>query len=130
MVNLGLGLILALLIPTFNFSIHVLSNLPLIKTAPSFLNKSTSALGVHQTSMFLKYIDKAAANGLALILITHNVHYAYPVGNSFTVLNRGKSLGIFQKKDISREELLSMMADWKELVKPEVELKEMDRLNS
>ena len=65
-----------------------------------------------------------------MILITHNVHHAYPVGNSFTVLNRGKSLWTFQKKDISREELLSMMADGKELVKLEVELKEMDRLNS
>ena len=42
--------------------------------------------------------SKAAVNGLAMILITHNVHHAYPVGNSFTVLNRGKSLGFFQKK--------------------------------
>ena len=130
MVNLGLGLILTLLIPTFNFSIHALSNLHLIKTAPSFLNKSTSALGVHQASMVLKYIVKAAANGLAVILITHNVHHTYPVGNSFTVLNIGKSLETFQKKDISREELLSMMAGGEELDKLEVELKEMDRLNT
>jgi len=50
------------------------------------------------TSVVLKYIVKAAANGLVVILITHNVHHAYPVGNSFTVLNRGKSLGTFQKK--------------------------------
>jgi len=62
------------------------------------LNKSTSALGVHQASMVLKYEIKAATNGLAVILITHNVHPAYPVGNSFTVLNRGKSLGTFKKK--------------------------------
>ena len=62
------------------------------------LDEPTSALGVHQASMVLKYIVKAAANGLAVILITHNVHHAYPVGNSFTVLNRGKSLGTFQKK--------------------------------
>ena len=48
--------------------------------------------------MFLKYIVKATANGLAVILITHNVHHAYPVGNSFTVLSRGKSLWTFQKK--------------------------------
>ena len=68
--------------------------------------------------------------GLAVILITHNVHHTYPVGNSFTVLNRGKSLRTFQKKDISREELLSMMAGGEELDKLEVELKEMDRLNS
>ena len=80
--------------------------------------------------MVLKYVVRAAVNGLAMILITHNVHHAYTVGNSFTVLNRGKSLGIFQKKDISREELLSMMDDGKEFVKLEVEIKKMYRLNT
>ena len=86
------------MILTFNFSIHALSYLPLIKTTPSFLNKSTYALSVHQASMVFKYIVKATANGLAVILITHNVHHAYPVENSFTFLNRGKSLVTFQKK--------------------------------
>ena len=65
------------------------------------LDEPTSALGVHQASMVLKYIVKAASEGLAVILITHNVHHAYPVGNSFTVLNRGRSLGTFNKKDIT-----------------------------
>ena len=94
------------------------------------LDEPTSALGVHQASMVLKYVVKAASEGLAVILITHNVHHAYPVGNSFTVLNRGKSLGTFKKEDISREELLGMMAGGEELDKLEVELKEMNRLNS
>ena len=94
------------------------------------LDEPTSALGVHQASMVLKYVVKAASEGLAVILITHNVHHAYPVGNSFTVLNRGRSLGTFSKKDISREELLGMMAGGEELDKLEVELKEMGRLNS
>jgi len=79
--------------------------------------------------MVIKYIVKAATIRLAMILITHNVYHAYPVGNSFTVLNRGKSLGTFKKKDISWEELLNMMAGREELAKLEVELKEMDRLN-
>ena len=65
-----------------------------------------------------------------MILIAYKVHHAYPVGNSFTLLDKRKSLGTFQKKDISREELLSMMAGGEELAKLEVELKEMDRLNS
>ena len=78
--------------------------------------------------MVLKYVVKAASQGLAVILITHNVHHAYPVGNSFTVLNRGKSLGTFNKKDISREELLGMMAGGEELDKLEVELEEMNRI--
>ena len=80
--------------------------------------------------MVLKYIVKAASQGLAVILITHNVHHAYPVGNSFTVLNRGRSMGTFKKSDISREKLLSMMAGGEELNKLEVELKEMDRIAS
>ena len=80
--------------------------------------------------MLLKYIVTAAAQGLAVILITHNVHHAYPVGNSFTVLNRGKSLGTYEKKNITREKLLSMMAGGEELDKLEVELKEMNRLST
>ena len=93
------------------------------------LDEPTSALGVHQASVVLKYIVKAASQGLAVILITHNVHHAFPVGNSFTVLNRGKSLGTYSKKDLSREKLLGMMAGGEELNKLEVELKEMDRIN-
>ena len=69
-------------------------------------------------------------NTIAIILITHNVHHAYPVGNSFTVLNRGKSLGTFNKTHISREELLGMMAGGEELDKLEVELEEMNRINN
>ena len=80
--------------------------------------------------MVLKYVVKAASQGLAVILITHNVHHAYPVGNSFTVLNRGKSLGTFNKKDISREELLGMIAGGEELDNLEVELEEMNRINN
>ena len=93
------------------------------------LDEPTSALGVHQASVVLKYIVKAAASGLGVILITHNVHHAYPVGNSFTILNRGKSMGTFDKKDLSREKLLGMMAGGEELDKLEVELKEIDRTN-
>ena len=92
------------------------------------LDEPTSALGVHQASVVLKYVVKAASEGLGVILITHNVHHAYPVGNSFTVLNRGKSLGTYRKENITREKLLGMMAGGEELDKLEVELKEMDRL--
>ena len=94
------------------------------------LDEPTSALGVHQASVVLKYIVKAASQGLAVILITHNVHHAYPVGSSFTVLNRGKSLGTYEKKNITREKLLSMMAGGEELDKLEVELKEMNRVSN
>ncbi len=43
--------------------------------------------------------------------------------------NRGKSMGTYPKKDLSREKLLGMMAGGEELDKLEVELKEMDRIS-
>ena len=38
LLNLGLGFLISLSIPFFNFSIHFTSNFPLIKMAPSLLN--------------------------------------------------------------------------------------------
>jgi simple sugar transport system ATP-binding protein len=50
------------------------------------------------------------------------------VGNSFTILSRGKSMGTYSKQKLSREKLLNMMAGGEELDKLEVELKEIDRI--
>ena len=79
------------------------------------LDEPTSALGVAQTSMVLKYIDKVRKKGLAVILITHNVRHAYAVGDRFTVLNRGATLGTHTRDEISIDELQNLMAGGKEL---------------
>ena len=79
------------------------------------LDEPTSALGVAQTSMVLKYINQVQQKGLGVIFITHNVRHAFAVGNRFTVLNRGKTLGTFDKSEISLEELQNLMAGGKEL---------------
>ncbi|OYR17754.1 ATP-binding cassette domain-containing protein [Brucella grignonensis] len=79
------------------------------------LDEPTSALGVAQTSMVLKYIDQVRNNGLGVIFITHNVRHAYAVGNRFTALNRGKTLGTFAKDEINLDGLQNLMAGGKEL---------------
>lgn len=79
------------------------------------LDEPTSALGVAQTSMVLKYINQVRAKGLGVIFITHNVRHAYAVGDRFTVLNRGRTLGTFAKDAISMDELQNMMAGGREL---------------
>jgi simple sugar transport system ATP-binding protein len=79
------------------------------------LDEPTSALGVAQTSMVLKYIHQVRSNGLGVIFITHNVRHAYAVGDRFTVLNRGKTLGTFTKSEIQIDSLQNLMAGGKEL---------------
>jgi len=91
------------------------------------LDEPTAALGVKQSGIVLKMVAQARARGIGVILITHNVHHAYPIGDKFAILNRGRQIYYKDKKDASREEVLSMMAggrEWREL---EFELKEFDR---
>ena len=74
------------------------------------LDEPTSALGVKQSGVVLRYIKAAADRGLGVIFITHNPNHAYPVGDRFLLLNRGKSLGDFAKDEISITELTRLMA--------------------
>jgi simple sugar transport system ATP-binding protein len=79
------------------------------------LDEPTAALGVKEAGIVLRYIAQARARGLGVVFITHNVHHAYPVGDRFTILNRGRSLGTYDRSQISREELVTMMAGGEEL---------------
>jgi simple sugar transport system ATP-binding protein len=86
------------------------------------LDEPTAALGVKQSVNVLKLISKARQRGISVIFITHNVNHAYPIGDSFTLLNRGKSLGTYLKQDVSKEEVLDMMAGGEEMQKLMAEL--------
>jgi simple sugar transport system ATP-binding protein len=88
------------------------------------LDEPTSALGVKQASMVLLYVEQARARGLGVIFITHNVNHAYPVGDKFMLLNRGRSMGYFRKEEISRDRVTAMMAGGEELAELENRLAE------
>jgi len=79
------------------------------------LDEPTSALGVKQAGVVLRYVAQARDRGVGVVLITHNPHHAHPVGDRFLVLNRGRSLGNVAKSEVSREELTRLMAGGAEL---------------
>jgi simple sugar transport system ATP-binding protein len=79
------------------------------------LDEPTSALGVRQSGIVLKYVIQAREMGRAVIFITHNPHHAYPVGDRFVLLKRGRMMGSYTKAETSLEQLTSMMAGGAEL---------------
>jgi len=79
------------------------------------LDEPTAALGVKQSGVVLKYIIQARERGLGVIFITHNPHHAYPVGDRFLLLNRGASIGYYEKNQVTRDELTGLMAGGAEL---------------
>ena len=91
------------------------------------LDEPTAALGVKEAGVVLRYIAQARARGLGVIFITHNPHHAYPIGDHFTLLNRGRSYGTFAKSEISREEIVAMMAGGEEMKELSHELAEFAR---
>lgn len=79
------------------------------------LDEPTAALGVKQSGVVLRYILQAKNRGLGVVLITHNPHHAYPVGDRFMVLKRGRSIGYHLKEEISIDDLTAQMAGGAEL---------------
>src|SRR5690606_19307008 len=79
------------------------------------LDEPTSALGVRQTANVLATIDRVRKTGIGIVFITHNVRHALAVGDRFTVLNRGKTLGTALRGEITPEALQDMMAGGAEM---------------
>ncbi|MEA3351058.1 MAG: ATP-binding cassette domain-containing protein [Chloroflexota bacterium] len=94
------------------------------------LDEPTASLGVKQAGTVLRYIAQARIRGLGVIFITHNPHHAYAVGDRFIILKRGKTLGIWNKNEITREEMIRSMSGADELEALSHELDEVTRRNA
>jgi simple sugar transport system ATP-binding protein len=79
------------------------------------LDEPTSALGVRQSGIVLKYVLAAKDRGVSVVFITHNPHHAYLVGDRFYLLNRGRMLNRFERANVELEELTKAMAGGAEL---------------
>jgi simple sugar transport system ATP-binding protein len=89
------------------------------------LDEPTSALGVRQSGIVLKYVVQARAGGRGVIFITHNPHHAFPVGDRFVLLKRGQMMGSYLKSQTSLEQLTSLMAGGAELEQLSHELQDL-----
>jgi simple sugar transport system ATP-binding protein len=94
------------------------------------LDEPTSALGVKQAAVVLRYIARTREQGIGVIFITHNVHHAFPVADRFTILRRGQSYGNFAKNEVTREEVASMMAGGEDMETLSAELAEFERTDA
>ena len=79
------------------------------------LDEPTSALGVKQSAIVLRHIIAARNRGLGVIFITHNVSHALPIGDTFTILSRGRTGGQFKRGEVDEAQLHSQMGGGDEL---------------
>ena len=67
----------------------------------------------------LATIDRVRKQGIGVVFITHNVRHAMAVGDRFTVLNRGRTLGTADRGEIRPDELQDLMAGGQEMAQLE-----------
>ena len=79
------------------------------------MDEPTSALGVKQAAIVLKFIKNVQNRGLGVIFITHNVVHAMTVGDRFAVLNHGELVGTYTKSEVNESKLMHLMAGGEDL---------------
>jgi len=70
------------------------------------LDEPTAALGVAQTQQVLDLVKRLAEQGLAVVLISHNLHDIFAVAHRITVLRLGRSIGVYERTKTTQQELV------------------------
>jgi D-xylose transport system ATP-binding protein len=70
------------------------------------LDEPTAALGVAQTEQVLELVRRLAEQGLGVVLISHNLHDIFETATRITVLRLGRNAGVFQRADVTQEEVV------------------------
>lgn len=70
------------------------------------LDEPTAALGVAQTRQVLDLVRRLAEQGLAVILISHNLHDVFEATDRVTVLRLGQNVGEYMTRDTTQGELV------------------------
>jgi len=70
------------------------------------LDEPTAALGVAQTRQVLDLVARLGQQGLAVILISHNLHDIFEVADSITVLRLGQNVAEFKRRETNQQEVV------------------------
>lgn len=70
------------------------------------LDEPTAALGVAQTRQVLDLVKRLRDTGLAVVVISHNLHDIFEVADRITVLRLGMLVGIFRAAETSQQDVV------------------------
>ena len=71
-----------------------------------FLDEPTAALGVAQTRQVLDLVTRLAEQGLAVVLVSHNLVDVFEVATRISVLRLGRNVGVYEKGKTNQQEIV------------------------
>jgi D-xylose transport system ATP-binding protein len=73
------------------------------------LDEPTAALGVAQTAQVLELVRRLADQGIAVVLISHNMNDVLQVADRIAVLYLGRMAAIVDRKDVDQQQLVELI---------------------
>jgi D-xylose transport system ATP-binding protein len=71
------------------------------------LDEPTAALGVAQTQQVLELVSRLAQQGLAVVLISHNLHDIFEVADRITVLRLGRNVAVYERAQTTQQQVVA-----------------------
>lgn len=78
------------------------------------MDEPTAALGYEQTQMVQELIRRMADEGIAIVLVTHNLPLCFDVSDRIVVMNRGRKLADVKVADTDRDSVVGWITGAKE----------------
>lgn len=73
------------------------------------MDEPTAALGMQETAAVAELIQKLKSEGLGIFLISHDIHDIFDLCDRICVMKAGKVVGTRQIKDVTKDDVLSMI---------------------
>jgi D-xylose transport system ATP-binding protein len=70
------------------------------------LDEPTAALGVAQTRQVLDLVKRLGEQGLAVVLISHNLHDIFEVADTITVLRLGQNVAEYKRTEVTQTQVV------------------------
>jgi len=71
-----------------------------------FLDEPTAALGVAQTHQVLELVKRLGQQGLAVVIVSHNLNDVFEVADRITVLRLGSNVGVYERKATTQQAIV------------------------
>jgi D-xylose transport system ATP-binding protein len=73
------------------------------------MDEPTAALGPAETAQVRDLVTQLQAEGIAIFLISHDIHDVFDLADRITVMLQGKLVGTVNKDEVTKDEVLGMI---------------------
>ena len=73
------------------------------------MDEPTAALGPNESAMFQELVVRLRDEGLAMLLISHDLHQVFDMSDRIMVMAGGREVGTHSTKDVTSDDILSMI---------------------